>query len=74
MGISVPKSLAGLGLALGLPGFAIFGPYVSARITDIDGAILLMITPWLVLGWVLWVERLSLGSIGLRRADRPCLG
>jgi hypothetical protein len=57
----------GVCLAFGVPAVALIESHVSGGLSAVQSAILLAATPWLILIWVMFVERTPLSSIGLRR-------
>ncbi len=65
---------SGLGIALGLPALAILGSHGEILLSDVAAAVLLSLTPWLVLIWILLVERRTLADIGLRRPGWSSIG
>ncbi len=67
-------SVAGLLLALGLPAVALVESHLQANLSEGTAAVILALTPWLVVAWVLLVERRSLTGIGFLRPGWSTLG
>ena len=64
----------GLVIALGVPVIAIVDSKAWSVIPPEAAAILLAAVPWLILGWVLFIEHRPLASIGLRPPVLSTLG
>jgi hypothetical protein len=60
-------AVAGLMLAIGLPGLAITRAWSMPSLSDSAAVLMVTATPFLVLLWVAWVEKRPLASIGIRR-------
>ena len=67
-------SVGGLFLALGLPAVALVESHLQANLSEGMAAVVLAVTPWLLVAWVLVVERRPLVSIGLHRPGWSTLG
>ena len=65
---------AGLLLALGLPAAALVESHLQANLSETAAAVILTVTPWLVLAWVQLVERRLLSSIGIQRPTGSTFG
>jgi membrane protease YdiL (CAAX protease family) len=59
-------SLLGVCIAFGLPAAALLESHVRHDLYSMQAALLLAVTPWLIVIWVMFVERRTLSSIGLR--------
>lgn len=70
------RFLAAIGLlfAFGLPACALTESRLRTDLSEVNAAVILAATPWLVLGWVWLVERRSPRSIGLGEFSRSTLG
>ena len=60
-------SIVGLLLAVVVPALAITRAWSMPSLSDSAAALILTATPFLVLLWVVWVEKRPLATIGLRR-------
>jgi membrane protease YdiL (CAAX protease family) len=67
-------SLLGVCIAFGLPAAALLESHVRQDLSPMQAAFLLAVTPWLIITWVMLVERRPLSSIGFRRPQWSTVG
>jgi hypothetical protein len=67
-------SVLGVCLAFGVPAVALTESHVREDLSAMQSAILLTTTPWLILIWVMFVERRPLSSIGFHRPRWSTVG
>jgi uncharacterized protein len=67
-------SILGVCITFGLPAAALLESHVRDDLSLMQAALVLAATPWLIVIWVMFVERRPLSSIGLRWPDWSTVG